>query len=81
MSGYGVSKELKSLTGWSFNPGVVYPLLYDLEENGLIEGQWTKKGRRRIKCYSATANGCDFLNRIKGLLSAPIKEVLKDLTS
>lgn len=81
MSGYTISKELKRLTGWSFHPGVVYPLLYELEENGLIEGKWLEKGRRRIKYYSATKDGVELLNRVKKLLESPVKEVLKDLIS
>jgi len=81
MSGYNLSKELKRLTGWSFHPGVVYPLLYELEENGFIRGRWTKKGKRRIKYYSPTKNGIELLNRVKGVLDAPLKEILKDLIS
>lgn len=81
MSGYNISRELKRLTGWSFHSGVVYPLLYELEENGLIRGKWTRRRRRRIKYYSITENGVELLNRVKGFLDAPLKEVLKDLIS
>ncbi|MEM2250145.1 MAG: PadR family transcriptional regulator [Candidatus Bathyarchaeia archaeon] len=81
MSGYSVTKELRRLTGWSFNSGVVYPLLYELEENKLIVGKWAKKGGRRIKYYSATKNGLMVLDRIRKLLKMPIKEVLKDFIS
>lgn len=81
MSGYTLSKELKRLTGWSFHSGVVYPLLYELEESGLIRGKWVRKGRRRIKYYLATKNGAELLNRVRRLLEMPIKEVLKDLIS
>jgi DNA-binding PadR family transcriptional regulator len=81
MSGYSTFKELRRLTGWSFHPGVVYPLLYELEENGLIEGKWVEKGRRRIKYYATTKNGIVVLNRVRELLEAPVKEVLKDLIS
>jgi PadR family transcriptional regulator PadR len=81
MSGYSTSKELRRLTGWSFHSGVVYPLLYELEEDGLIKGKWVEKGRRRIKYYSTTKDGVEVLNRVKKLLEAPVKEVLKDLIS
>ncbi len=81
MSGYSISKELKRLTGWSFHSGVVYPLLYELEENRLIRGKWVKNGRRRIKYYSTTKNGVKLLNRVRKLLEMPIKEILKDLLS
>ncbi|MBS7608422.1 MAG: PadR family transcriptional regulator [Candidatus Bathyarchaeia archaeon] len=81
MSGYSVSRELKRLTGWSFHPGVVYPLLYELEENRLIKGKWTRRGRRRIKYYSTTESGIELLNRVKKLFEAPLRDVLKDLIS
>jgi DNA-binding PadR family transcriptional regulator len=81
MSGYNVSRELKRLTGWSFHPGAVYPLLYELEENGLIKGKWTRRGRRRIKYYATTEKGVELLNRVKRFLDAPLKGILKDLIS
>ncbi|MBS7636365.1 PadR family transcriptional regulator [Candidatus Bathyarchaeota archaeon] len=81
LSGYGVSKELNKLTGWSFHSGVVYPLLYELEENKLITGRWVRKGRRRIKYYSATKRGLMVLERVRELLKLPVKEVLKDFIS
>jgi len=81
MSGYSLSKELKRLVGWDFNPGAVYPLLYELEENRLLEGKWTGKGRRRIKYYSITESGNELLTRIRSLLKMPVKEILKDLIS
>ncbi len=81
MSGYSISKELKRLTGWSFHSGVVYPLLYELEENKLVNGKWMQKGRRRIKYYSATKHGVELLNRVRELFEMPVKEILKDFMS
>ncbi|MEM2937173.1 MAG: PadR family transcriptional regulator [Candidatus Bathyarchaeia archaeon] len=81
MSGYSISKELKRLTGWSFHSGVVYPLLYELEENRLVNGKWMQKGRRRIKYYSATKYGVELLNRVRELFEMPVREILKDLMS
>ncbi|MEM3566146.1 MAG: PadR family transcriptional regulator [Candidatus Bathyarchaeia archaeon] len=81
LSGYSVTKELKRLTGWSFHSGVVYPLLYELEENKLIVGKWVKRGRRHIKYYSATKSGLTVLDRVRELLKMPVKEVLKDFIS
>ncbi|MEM3770293.1 MAG: PadR family transcriptional regulator [Candidatus Bathyarchaeia archaeon] len=81
LSGYSVTKELRNLTGWSFQPGIVYPLLYELEESKLIVGKWIKKGRRRIKYYSATKSGLIVLDRVRELLKMPVKEVLKDFMS
>ncbi|MCK4478747.1 PadR family transcriptional regulator [Candidatus Bathyarchaeota archaeon] len=79
MSGYGLVKEMKRLTGQNFHPGIIYPLLYELEERGFIAGEWTQRGRRRIKYYSITQNGTELLNRLRELFEMPVKEVLKDL--
>ena len=79
MSGYSIVKEMKRLTGQNIHSGMVYPLLYELEENGLIAGKWSQKGRRRIKHYTITEKGKELLNKIKELFEMPIKEVLKDL--
>jgi len=79
MSGYGIVKEMKRLTGQNIHSGIVYPLLYELEEKGLIEGKWTQKGRKRVKYYSITRKGVKMLNRVRELFDMPLKEVLKDL--
>jgi len=79
MSGYSIVKEMKRLTGQNIHSGMVYPLLYELEENGLIVGEWSQKGRRRIKYYTITERGKKLLDKIKELFEMPVKEVLKDL--
>lgn len=79
MSGYEIVKEMRRLTGQRFHSGVVYPLLYELEEKKLIAGRWVTKGRRRIKYYSITDRGTKLLNRLRELFEMPIREVLKDI--
>jgi len=78
MSGYMIVKEIEELTGQKFNPGIIYPLLYELEKEVFIAGEWTQKGRRRTKYYSTTEKGTRLLNRLRELFEMPIKEVLKD---
>ncbi len=78
-SGYGIVKEMKRLTSQRFHPGIVYPLLYGLEEKQFIIGNWVERGRRRIKYYSITEKGINLLNRLRKLFEMPIREVLKDL--
>lgn len=78
-SGYRVIKEMKRLTGQKFHPGVVYPLLYELEEDGFIVGDWVQRGRRRIKYYSITEKGTKLLSRLYELFEMPVRNVLKDL--
>jgi PadR family transcriptional regulator, regulatory protein PadR len=41
----------------SVNPNTMYPLLRQLEENGLIEGEWEHPERRTRRFYTATAAG------------------------
>jgi PadR family transcriptional regulator PadR len=78
-SGYGIMKEMKRLTGHDFHPGVIYPLLYELERKGFIDGRWTTERRRRIKYYSTTEKGRELLDRMRKLFEMPIREALKDL--
>jgi len=78
MSGYKIVKEMKRLTGQKFHPGIVYPLLYELEKKDFIAGEWTQRGRRRIKHYSITNKGTEMLNRLRQLFEMPVREVLKD---
>jgi DNA-binding PadR family transcriptional regulator len=79
-SGYELTKELERLTGHEQSVGVVYPLLYEFEERGLITGEWEQRGkRRRIKTYSITDLGRNMLNNIRELLEMPVREVINDL--
>jgi PadR family transcriptional regulator PadR len=41
----------------SVNPNTMYPLLRQLEERGLIEGQWEHPERRSRRYYSLTDEG------------------------
>lgn len=36
MSGYGLTKEVRRVTGYPYTPGAIYPLLYELERKRLI---------------------------------------------
>ena len=78
-SGYEILKEMKRLTGQSFHSGVVYPLLYELEEKKFISSRWVTRGRRRINYYSITSRGVELLKRLRRLFEMPVREVLKDL--
>jgi len=79
MSGYKIVKEIERLVGQKFHSGIIYPLLYELEKEGFIAGEWTQKGRRRIKYYSIIENGTELLNHLREIFEMPVKEVLKDL--
>ena len=58
--GYGVLLRLQQMTGGNLalEQGAIYPALYRLERQGLIEGTWgTSENNRRAKFYTLTAEG------------------------
>ena len=38
-------------------PSKIYPVLHDLEEEGLIAGTWEAHGKRKIKYFEITKEG------------------------
>jgi PadR family transcriptional regulator, regulatory protein PadR len=62
--GYEISKLIEERSGGvlKFNVASFYPLLYRLEERGLIDGRWVEKaGQRRRRYYSLTGQGQEML--------------------
>jgi DNA-binding PadR family transcriptional regulator len=70
----------------SVNPNTMYPLLRQLEERGLIEGQWEHPERRSRRYYSLTDEGeaeyarlvrdvRPFLNAIHSSIEEIVREV------
>jgi PadR family transcriptional regulator len=60
MHGYELSKliEVRSDGAVRFKVASLYPLLYRLEQAGLIQGRWVEKaGQRRRRHYRVTAEG------------------------
>jgi PadR family transcriptional regulator, regulatory protein PadR len=58
--GYEISKLIETRSGGvlRFNVASFYPLLYRLENRGLIEGRWVEKaGQRRRRYYRLTSPG------------------------
>lgn len=58
--GYEISKLIEARSGGvlRFNVASFYPLLYRLENRGLIEGRWVEKaGQRRRRYYRLTSRG------------------------
>jgi DNA-binding PadR family transcriptional regulator len=52
-------EEIKEITQGviSVNPNTMYPLLRQMEKDGLVEGQWELPDRRTRRYYSVTAAG------------------------
>lgn len=76
VSGYSLLKEVEQITGAAYHAGVLYPILYGMEDTGLISGEWTFKGRRRIKHYAITEKGLITLERLRSFIRNPVKEIL-----
>jgi transcriptional regulator len=58
--GYGVLLRLQQMTGGhlALEQGAIYPALYRLERQDLVEGTWgTSDNNRRAKFYRLTASG------------------------
>jgi PadR family transcriptional regulator, regulatory protein PadR len=64
--GYEISKLIALRSGGTlqFRVTSLYPLLYRLEDRGLIEGRWVEKaGQRRRRYYQLTPSGRVLLER------------------
>lgn len=62
--GYDIGKliEQRSNGQIRFRIGSLYPILFRLEDRGLIAGRWLEKtGERRRRCYRLTPDGRKFL--------------------
>src|SRR5438876_12256884 len=58
--GYGVLLRIQQITGGALlvEQGALYPALYRLEHQGLLDTEWgTSDNNRRAKFYSLTAAG------------------------
>ena len=63
--GYDISKliQIRSGGALSFHVTSLYPLLYRLEERGLVAGHWVEKAeQRRRRYYSLTPEGRKILH-------------------
>ena len=60
LHGYGVLLRIEQISGGALQiqQGALYPALYRLEHQGLIEGEWgVSENNRRAKFYRLTAGG------------------------
>jgi transcriptional regulator len=58
--GYGVLLRIEQITGGALTieQGALYPALYRLEQQGLLDGEWgTSDNNRRARFYRLTAAG------------------------
>jgi len=76
--GYELMTEIKRLSGRKLKPSTLYPLLYRLEAEGYVVGEWVSKGKRELRRYSLTAEGKVLLGKVSGLLNKS-RRVFDDL--
>jgi transcriptional regulator len=68
--GYDLARQIdaRSNGAITFNTASLYPILYRMEERGLIDGRWVERaGQRRRRYYRLTADGRRTLARQRGL--------------
>ncbi|MCX7695840.1 MAG: PadR family transcriptional regulator [Caloramator sp.] len=59
---------------WKPSPGMIYPLLRDMEENLLIEGWWEEPDKKTKRIYRITDNGRKHYEIIKNINKPLIEE-------
>ena len=71
---------------WSPSPGMIYPMLNNLEQDGYITGRWEEPTKRTIRIYCITNKGREHYNYFKRVNRSSfddslyiIKTVLKDI--
>ena len=83
LHGYGVLLRIEQITNGALlvEQGALYPALYRLEHQGLLDSEWgTSDNNRRAKYYALTAGGrrrlreeTDSWNRLVGAMSLALK--------
>ena len=61
---------------WIPSPGMVYPLLRDLEANNYVRGWWAEPDKRSIRHYRITDDGLEYYNNIKRLYESDLLDSL-----
>lgn len=80
LHGYDIAREIARRSDGllTFYVASLYPLLYKLEDRGLIAGRWIEKaGQRRRRCYRLTAAGKRVLAEQRGRWSSFVLALTK----
>ncbi|MBZ0290163.1 MAG: PadR family transcriptional regulator [Anaerolineae bacterium] len=64
---------------WAANPGAVYPLMAELEDRGLVEGQWEDPRKRTVRVYKLTDKGKNEIERVAALVRPKLDEAIEVL--
>jgi DNA-binding PadR family transcriptional regulator len=74
--GYEIMSEVHRNYGVKLSAGTLYPLLYVLEENGYLKGEWRAQKKKKKRIYVITDDGTNFLE--ESMLS--VKKILNTLS-
>jgi DNA-binding PadR family transcriptional regulator len=64
----------------SVNPNTIYPLLRELEANGLIAGRWEHPDKRTRRYYTITPEGRKEYRRLRAELEPFLDSVIRSVT-
>lgn len=64
---------------WVANPGAMYPLMTELENRGLVQGEWEDPRKRTVRIYHITGFGRRELARVKAILRPRLEEAIEVL--
>jgi PadR family transcriptional regulator len=82
--GYGnrLIEEIEGITDGviSVNPNTIYPLLRELEGQGIVEGRWEHPDRRTRRYYSITPAGRREYRRLRSELEPFLDSVIRSVT-
>ena len=75
-------EEIEAITegAISANPNTIYPLLRQLEADGLIQGDWEHPDRRTRRYYSITAAGRREHKRLREEIEPFLDSVIRSVT-
>ena len=89
LHGYGVLLRIEQITGGALQiqQGALYPALYRLERQGLIQGEWgVSDNNRRAKYYKLTTLGRQRMrdeaagwNRLADAMAAALKATSQEI--
>ena len=89
LHGYGVLLRIQQISGGALQiqQGALYPALYRLERQGLIDSEWgTSDNNRRAKFYKLTATGRSRLgdetaswNRLADAIALSLRATRKEI--
>ncbi len=75
MWGYKIMVRLKEVYGVKVGPPVIYPLLENMEHDGLIEAVEVFIGKRRRKTYHLTKKGYKYLESLMKVVLEVLEKV------